>query len=704
MAPNRVPSIMQAEAVECGIACLAMVMGYHGHEVDLAALRRRFSVSLKGTTMKTIALMAQKVGLSARGLRLEPAHLKDLRLPAILHWDMNHFVVLAAISGSKATIHDPGKGVVRMTLEELGQHFTGVALELTPTTGFERKKEKSKLALSSLWGRVDRMGRALTQALVLSVVLQLFVLASPFYMQLAVDEAVMKGDGGLLVALAVGFGLFTIIKLASEWLRSQVLLVLGSLVNYQMVANLFHHLVRLPLDWFEKRHIGDLVSRFGSTRPIKDLITDGLVAAVVDGMMAVLTLVVIFLYSVELAAIVLVALLLYAALRIAAFRLLRQREEEVIHAAAKEQSSFIETARAIQTIKVFGQEAEREAVWQNRHADMVGRGVRLGRLNIGFRTANGLLYGLENILVVYVGAKLAMDGHLTIGMLFAFMSYKQQFLEKATNLLETAIQYRMLDLHLDRISDIALTEREKGLDGGEEPLVQRPLEGGITLDSVSYRYAETEADVISGIDLEVAPGEFVAITGPSGGGKTTLLKVMLGLFRPTAGEVRVDGVPLDHIGPSAFRAQVGVVMQEDQLLSGSLAENITLFDPTPDLQWLRQCAALAAIDADIMAMPMNYNTLVGDMGAALSGGQRQRVLLARALYRRPRILFMDEGTSHLDVAREREVNDHLRQLGITRIIIAHRPETIAAADRVVVLAGGKLAPAAAKTKEAVAAE
>ncbi|MFY8093990.1 MAG: peptidase domain-containing ABC transporter [Niveispirillum sp.] len=683
--------ILQSEATECGLACLAMVSSHHGYEADLPALRRRFSISLKGTTMKTILLMAQKLGFSGRGLRLEPAHLKDLKLPAILHWDMNHFVVLAAVKGDKVTILDPAKGERRMSLAEVGQHFTGVALELTPTPAFEKRKERTRLPLSALWGQIAGMKTALAQALVLSVVLQLFVVASPFYMQIAVDEAVLKGDGDLMWALAIGFGLFTAVKLVAEWLRGRVLLVLGGLINHQMGASLFHHLLRLPLDWFEKRHIGDMVSRFGSTRPIRDLFTNGLIAALVDGVMAIITLVMIFLYSVKLAAIVLVALALYVGVRLISFHLLRRREEEAIAASAKEQSSFIESARAIQTIKIFGHESEREGVWQNRFADTITRGVRLGQLNLNFSTANGLIYGLENIVTVYVGAHLAMENQITIGMLYAFMSYKGQFLDKATKLLETVIQYRMLDLHLDRIADIALTDKEKGLEtDATDPLIPHELKGGITLKGVSYRYAETEGDVIAGVDLEVAPGEFIAITGPSGGGKTTLLKVMLGLFRPTAGEVLFDGVPADHIGPVALRSQIGVVMQDDQLLTGSLAENITFFEATPDLMLMRQCAAMAGLDAEIMAMPMNYNTLVGEMGTGLSGGQKQRLLLARALYRRPRILIMDEGTSHLDVAKEREVNQHISALGITRITIAHRPETIAAAGRVLVLEGGRL--------------
>jgi ATP-binding cassette subfamily B protein RaxB len=283
---------------------------------------------------------------------------------------------------------------------------------------------------------------------------------------------------------------------------------------------------------------------------------------------------------------------------------------------------------------------------------------------------------------------LTLTGDMTVGMLIAFMAWKQQFLDKATKLIETAIDYRMLDLHLERIADIALAEREVGHE--REGLIERPIWGAVELRGVGFRYAETEPEVLDGVDLKIEPGEFVAITGPSGGGKTTLLKVMLGLFKPSAGEVLIDGVPLDHFGTQAFRAQVGVVMQDDQLLSGSLADNICFFDGQLDIDRLRNCTMMAGIDDEIMAMPMNYNTLIGDMGTALSGGQRQRLLLARALYRQPRILFMDEGTSNLDVEKERQVNRALASLNITRIVIAHRPETIRAADRIVALEGGAL--------------
>nr|WP_246504994.1 peptidase domain-containing ABC transporter [Microvirga antarctica] len=684
----QLPLIRQTEAAECGLACLAMVASYHGYALDLISLRRKFSISLKGTTLKDLLTLAQRIGLMGRGLRLEPEQLGRIATPCILHWDMNHFVVLKEVRGRKLVIHDPASGLRTYTLKEAGRHFTGIALELSPTRSFEKKQETSRLPLSAFWGRLKGMNRALGQALVLSAILQIVTLASPFYMQLAVDDAIMKSDAGLLGALALGFSLLLVINTGAAWLRAQVLMFLGNALNFQMSANLFNHLVRLPLEWFEKRHIGDVVSRFGATAPIQSLFSQGLIGAVVDGVMAVLTLGMILVYSPALSAVVLSVLALYAVLRIASYLLSRQMQEEVIEAAARESTTFIETVRAIQSIKIFGREADREALWQNRHADAINRGMKQARLALGFNTANQLLYGLENVLVVYLGARAAMAGEITIGMLYAFMAYKEQFLGKATNLIEMALQYRMLDLYVSRLSDIALTEKEPG--HGRRGLIDRPISGDIEVRSVHYRYADIEPEVLSGASFSASPGEFVAITGPSGGGKTTLLKVMLGLLTPRDGSVLVDGVPLDHVGLQAFRSQVGVVMQDDHLLSGTLADNICFFDATLDVDWMRRCAEMAGIDDEIMAMPMNYNTLIGDMGTTLSGGQRQRVLLARALYRRPRILFMDEGTSNLDLDKEREVNRALAELAITRIVIAHRPDTIRAADRIVVLRGGQL--------------
>ena len=678
---GRLPVIQQAEAAECGLACLAMVASYHGRRIDLNTLRRRHPASLNGVTLRALIQVASHLHLLCRPLRYELGHLRQLRLPAILHWDMSHFVVLRSVSRKGIVVHDPASGEKFYPVAEASKHLTGVALELTPTEGFVVQDERARLPLSAFWGQLSGSGHALVQILVLSIILQMLVLGAPLYMQLTVDEVIARGDVELLVVLALGFGLLMLIRTATTAIRSLVLLVVQNVLHFQLGARLFRHLIRLPMSFFEKRHIGDLLSRFASLQPIRNLLAEGMITAVLDGLMAVITLAMIFVYSTQLALVVLTAVVLYASVRLALYRLLWQRTEATIQAQAQENSTFIETVRAIQSLKLFNRESEREGQWLNRYSDVVSANVRLGRAKIAFSTINDAIFGLEAILTVYLAAKLALNNTLTVGMIFAFMSYKQHFTDKSVQLVEKALDFRILGLHLERLSDIALTPLERGHD--QALAYTRQVQGRIELRNVFFRYADSEPFVLEGINLAIESGEFVTIMGPSGGGKTTLVKIMLGLLEPTSGEILIDGVPLPTIGARAYREQVGAVMQEDQLLSGSIADNICFFDPEFDQTRMIACAQLAGIHQEIMAMPMTYNSLVGDMGSSLSGGQKQRVLLARALYRQPRLLFLDEGTAHLDLDNERHINESLRQLRMTRISVAHRPDISAGADRVI---------------------
>src|SRR4051812_3289921 len=678
---GHLPVIQQAEAAECGLACLAMVASYHGHRLDLNTLRRRYPASLNGVTLRALIQVASHLHLLGRPLRYELHHLRQLRLPAILHWDMNHFVVLKAVTRKGIVVHDPAAGEKFYPVAEASKRLTGVALELAPTEEFVVQDERARLPLSAFWGQLSGSGHALIQILVLSIILQLLTLTAPLYMQLTMDEVIARGDIDLLVVLALGFGLLMVIKTATTAIRSLVLLVVQNVLHFQLGARLFRHLIRLPMSFFEKRHIGDLLSRFTSLQPIRNLLAETMITAVLDGVMAAITLAMIFVYSTQLALIVLAAVVLYAGVRLALYRVLRQRTEATIQAQAQESSTFIESVRAIQSLKLFNRESERESQWLNRYSDVVSTNVRLGRAKIAFTTINDVIFGLEGIITVYLAARLALNNTLTVGMIFAFMSYKQNFTDKAVQLIEKALDFRLLGLHLDRLADIALTPLERGHD--QVLAYTRQIEGRMELRNVSFRYAEAEPFVLEDINLVIEPGAFVTIMGRSGGGKTTLMKIMLGLLEPTLGEVLVDGVPLQVIGPRAYREQVGAVMQEDQLLSGSIADNICFFDPEFDQERMIVCAQLASIHQEIMAMTMTYNSLVGDMGSSLSGGQKQRILLARALYRQPRILFLDEGTAHLDVDNERHINESLTQLRMTRISIAHRPDISAGADRVI---------------------
>jgi ATP-binding cassette, subfamily B, bacterial CvaB/MchF/RaxB len=677
---QRLPMLQQTEAAECGLACLAMISSYHGQRVDMNTLRRRYPISLKGVTLRGLIQIANHMDLACRALRFELEHLAKLRLPAILHWDMNHFVVLKAVKGSRVVIHDPAAGERTLAIADASKHLSGIALEVTPADAFTPKDERVRLPFSTFWTRVPGMNSALLQILALSAVLQLLVLAGPFYMQITIDEVIGKGDVDLLVALALGFGLLTLLTVATTAIRSLIILILQNTLQFQLAGRLFHHLIRLPLAYFEKRHIGDILSRFTSLDPIRNLMAQGLVTAVIDGLMAVATLVMLFIYSPLLAWVVLAALALYLALRLAMFRMLRQRTEAAIQSKAQEHSTFIESMRAIQSLKLFNRESDRENQWLNRHAEFVNASVRLGRAQVTFKTANDTIFGLETIVIVYLAATLALAGQLTVGMIFAFMAYKRHFVDKTVLLVERLIEFLLLGLHLERLADIALNPVEKGHD---RPLAAaRPVTGQIALQGLGFRYAESEPCIFRNIDMTIEPGQFVTIVGPSGSGKTTLLKVMIGLLEPSEAEILIDGTPLASIGARSWREHVGAVMQDDQLLSGSIAENISFFDATVDEAHMVDCAGIACIHDEISAMPMGYNSLIGDMGSSLSGGQKQRVLLARALYRRPKVLVLDEGTAHLDVATERLINQRLRGLDLTRISVAHRPEMMSGADRI----------------------
>lgn len=683
---KKIKPILQTEAAECGLACLAMIGYFHGFRMDLNSLRQNFSISLKGTTLQGLINIAGQLELSSRAVRLEIDEFDQLSLPCILHWKMTHFVVLKKVSKKNITIIDPAVGERTVDIKQLDKSFTGIALELLPTKKFEQKNEEKRLKLSDLWDNIVGLKRNLLQVLLLSLLLQVFAISSPFYMQLVIDDVIVSHDQSLLSILALGFGLLMLINVVVTATRSMVIMILAAQLNIQIANNLFHHLIRLPLDWFQKRHIGDVISRFGSLDKVKQLLTTGIVEAVVDGIMVIGTLVMMFIYSPNLAWVVISTLIIYGFCRIALYRPLRQLNEENILSNAKEDSNFIETVRAAQTIKLFNKENQRQSVWQNLYADTMNTGIRLTKLNVGYRSINGILFGLENIFVIYLAASNVIEGVLSVGMLYAFMAYKGQFTSKATALIERFIEFKMLSLHLTRLGDIALTpiESETNLS------INKPITGQLQLDNVDFNYSSGEPLILKKASVVIHAGESVAIVGPSGCGKSTLMKVMLGLLKPEMGQVTVDGIDISKLGHKLYRQQIAAVMQDDLLLSGTISDNICFFDPEYDLKIIEDCAKLATIHEDIMAMPMAYNSLIGDMGNTLSGGQKQRLILARALYKKPKILFLDEATSHLDTCLESHVNASIKHLKITRIIIAHRQETINSADRVFLLDNGNL--------------
>lgn len=693
---RRLPCVLQAGAAECGLACLAMIACYHGHNTDLASLRRRFSMSLKGMTARQLIEAANSLGLQCRPVRLEMEELAQLGTPSVLHWDLDHFVVLARVGKRTAVIHDPATGIRRISINELSKHFTGVAIEFSRGPAFRRRRADPPVSLRALAGSVRGLGKGLSVIFSMALVLELFALLAPLFMQMIVDQVLTDGDYDLLTFLGLSFLLLLALETLVSTLRSWSVIKLSTHFNLGWTGNVFQHLLRLPQSYFHARHLGDVVSRFSAIDTIQQTLTTRFVEVILDGIMAAITAVALFLYNPMLAAITLTAMLIYGLLRYLYFHIYRESNLSQITTRARQQSRFLETVRGIQTVRLYNQESGQASRYLNVTADALNTSVSVQRLDMLFTALQNLTAGAQRTGVIWLGAWLGLKGQLTVGMLTAFVAYSDQFSSRVASLIDYAIELRMLRLQTERLADIVLTPPEPHTHTGHVGPEPAP---GITFDKVGFRYADGEPWVLRECSFEIRPGECVAIVGSSGCGKSTLVRLLLGLLDPQQGFIRVGDMDLRRLGKAKYRSMTASVMQEDHLFTGSIADNISFFDEKATQDEIEEVARLAGVHNDIIAMPMGYHSLVGDMGSALSGGQQQRIYLARALYRRPRILVMDEATSHLDVTLERQVNRAIAALKMTRIIIAHRPETIAQADRVIELVSGSARPRVPETPQ-----
>ncbi len=624
--------------------------------------------------------IADTLGLSGRPVRCELSELRQLATPAIVHWSLDHYVVLRRVTGRHAWIADPARGERKLPLAEVSRHFTGVALELTPAPHFEKKETVERVRLGDLWSRLSGLRRFLFQMFLLTLLMQGIGLITPLASQLVIDDVIGRSDRDLLVAIVVGFGSLTLIQTALSTLRGFVQLHAGQRLSIQLSGNLLKHLLRLPTDFFERRHVGDVMSRFGSLNPAQSFLTGGLVGTLLDAVMVIPVGIVMVLYSPILSALLAVNLIVIFLVRMVTFTVTRRFAEESLNLSAKTDSIFLETVRGARAIKIAGRETERHGLWQNAVADFQNATFRQTAFGMWGGSGMGVWQGLHGLAMLYFGALQVIDGQMTLGMYFAFQAYAGQFSGRVSSLISALFTYRMLGLHLERLADIVHADPERGLDG--PAMLARPLVGAIDVQNMRFRYGQYERWVLDGASLSIRPGEAVAIVGPSGGGKSTLLKLLMGIYEPIEGDVLIDGHSMRSLGLRAVRDRLGVVMQDDQLLSGTIADNICFFDTHIDMDRVEAACRRAQVHEDIMRTSMGYHSLIGDMGSVLSGGQKQRLLLARALYKDPIILFMDEGTANLDPELERKVMASLSEMKITRVMVAHREAAVSGADRV----------------------
>lgn len=689
----RLPVILQTEMAECGITCLVMVANYHGYETDLATMRSRYTASIRGTTLQDMMAIAAQMDLISRPLRIELDDLAKLKTPAILHWDMNHFVVLKSVKGDKVEIHDPMTGARELNIQTVSKHFTGVALDISKAAQFEAKVDKRTIDFSAFTKNISGLKRSMAMIFTLTLVVQLFAMTLPFFTQNVLDEVLLASNHGLVYSLFAGFVFLLLFSLAAEFLRAKSIIFVSSNLNMTFESNLFHHMLKLPMDFFQKRHIGDVVSRFSSLNNLREFITLGVVEALLDGLVAVVVFCVMLMYSPLITLVTVLGTLLYLATKMLFVNPIKDYSNLELTTVAKQSSSFMETVRAIQSIKLFSKEQDRQSHWQNHYVDYINASVKLFNVKLYLDLITKFITHGLSLVVVLLGALAVVEQQFSIGMLVAILAYKELFFTSTSQFIDKVMEFRVLRLHLERIADIALANQESntnGLQGSDIATTQEQQGESLTVSSLSYSYDAHGQPLFSDINLQVTKGETLAIVGPSGEGKSTLLKLMASLLELQGGDISVNQVSMRKAGLKGYRKLISGVMQDDNLLSGSMMDNICFFDNQPDKAFAIECAKLAHIDAEINEMPMGYDTLVGDMGSSLSGGQKQRVLLARALYKRPHILFLDEATSHLDIALEKSINEALKALKITKVLVAHRYETIASADRVVQLSDGQL--------------
>ncbi|WP_240023768.1 peptidase domain-containing ABC transporter [Serratia marcescens] len=681
---HRVPVIHQTESSECGLACLAMVCGYYGKNIDLISLRQRFNLSARGATLAGLNSIAMQLGMAARAVSLNLEEIEALKTPCILHWNFNHFVVLVSIRHKRFVLHDPARGRRTVSLDEISQYFTGVALEVSPNSEFTAETVKNRLQLRTLLNSIHGIKGALGKIFLLSLVIETINLVMPIGTQLVMDHAIPASDRGLLTLICIGLFFFILLRTAVSMVRAWSSLIMSTLINVQWQSGLFNHLLRLPLGYFERRKLGDIQSRFSSLDTLRTTFTTSVVGAIMDGIMVVGVLVMMVLYGGYLSWVVLGFTALYILIRLLTYGYYRQLSEETLVKGGRASSYFMETLYGIATVKIQGMGARRSANWLNLQIDTINSGIKVTKMNFFFNGVNTFITACDQVVILWLGSSLVIDNQMTIGMFVAFGAFRGQFSERVASLTSFLLQLRMMSLHNERIADIALYER----DAQKPDIPYQAIMQPISLESrgLSYRYDSQSPPLFCDLNIHIAPGESVAITGPSGAGKTTLMKVLCGLFEPDAGMVIADGMDIQQLGLNNFHKMIACVMQDDKLFSGSIRENICGFAEDIDEEWMVKCTRASYIHDVIVKMPMGYETLVGELGEGLSGGQKQRLFIARALYRKPGILFMDEATSSLDKDSEYYVNEAIKQMNITRVIIAHRETTIATADRVISLA------------------
>ncbi len=683
---GRVPVIRQQTATECGLACLAMVLAHHGRRTTLRALRDTVDIGRDGASLRTLVALARSAGMDTHAYRAPAAKLTELPLPLVLHWEDAHYVVLERIMGDKVHVVDPGLGRRTMSWVTFEKSYAGIALSARPGPEFRRQRGERFAIGAFIAGYIPHRIAPLLLLFVASLVLVLLAIIPAFLTRFFVDQFIPSGDVGLVGFLALMIALFGLCHILCFLARAELLLWLQTVMDLRMMRRFMSHLLALPYKYFQTRRGGDLLVRAGSTSFVRDVLSGQMLAIAIDSLLVVVYFTLIARTSVPLALTLVAVAVLQVLLILVTLPAAKRFAQDELVSMSEAQSALLETISGIETVKACGAESESYARWGEQFDRQLHASVRRRRLDVQIES---LLGGLRIALppaVTLVGAVIVLNGSLTAGDMLALSALAGAALAPVSTLGHSLQSLQTVGVHLDRVRDVL----EEPIEEVQEDAPKYSLSGQISLRNVSFRYGTGSPWALEGIDLEIPAHSRIAIVGASGSGKSTLARVVTGLLQAEGGSISLDGHALKDLNLRHFRQQCGVVTQSPSMMSGSLRHNVTISAPGATDSEVWEALEAAALADEVRCMPLGLATPLGDGGLGLSGGQLQRLAIARAVIRRPRILVLDEATSHLDSGSENRVFEHLHHLDCTQILVAHRLSTVRDADLIVCLAHGRV--------------